>query len=311
MRIDPHAGEAPVTKHAIPAKLILSATPIITALLLFLITGALGQEGRLIRTELFNIPTESVGSASGYTFRIAADSKENIAFNACSRPVIFLYTPTGQITDSIELPSTKCVRAMEFDEYDKLLVMDNDEQRIFRYDPASRKLETLPYKSPEDWYKLLNHYFKAFDIPTIPTYYSNNDYLQDFYFTRFSHSYNLYLNYKNGHIYQVHYNLIKLIRNRKSYVDMTKSDIWLSDNITPKSKLLLVDDERKAVVYYDRFYNLIYENTTVGFSVVNAALASGSEPARFDYCTNINQEKIFGVSAFNKKKITISSWKLR
>lgn len=311
MHIDLHAVEAPTIRLKKSTLRIPSTSPVIATLLLFLITGAFGQEGRLIRTELFSIPTGSVGSASGYTFRIAVDSKENIAFNACARPVIFFYTPGGQLTDSVELPSTKCVRSLEYDEYDKLLVMDNDEQRIFRYDHVTKKLETLPYKSPEDWFRLLNHYFKAFDIPSIPTYYSNNDYLQDFYFTRFSHSYNLYLNYKNGHIYQVHYNLIKMIRNRKSYVDMTKSDIWLSDNITPKSKLLLVDDERKAVVYYDRFYNLIYENTTVGFSVVNAALASGSEPARFDYCTNIQQEKIFGVSAFNKKQITISSWKLR
>jgi hypothetical protein len=91
---------------------------------------------------------------------------------------------------------------------------------------------------------------------------------------------------------------------------MKKEDVWLSDNLTPKSKILLVNDDAKSVLYYDRFYNLIYENTTNGKTVVNAALVTNSEPARFDYCTNIKQEKIFGISGFNKRSITISSWKL-
>jgi uncharacterized protein HemY len=37
------------------------------------------QEGRLIRTDLFNIPTSKFEQASGFTFKIAADSKELIA----------------------------------------------------------------------------------------------------------------------------------------------------------------------------------------------------------------------------------------
>lgn len=268
------------------------------------------QEGRLIKTELFSIPTEKVEGAAGYTFKIAADSKENIAFNACSRPMIYIYNNTGLEIDSIKLPTEKCVRALEYDEYDNLLIMDNNEQSIYRYNPKYKKLETLPYGKPEDWFKLLNHYYKNFELPSIPTYYSNNDYLQDFYFTRFSHSYNLYLNYKNGFIYQAHYNFVKKINNHKSYANMKKEDVWLSDNITPKAKVLLVSDENKSIVYYDRFYNLIYENTTTGSVVVNAALGSGSEPARFDYCTNIKQDKIFGISGFNKRSITISSWRL-
>ena len=69
-----------------------------------------------------------------------------------------------------------------------------------------------------------------------------------------------------------------------------------------------MDDENKSIVYYDRFYNLIYENFNSGKLTVNAALGANSEPARFDYCTNIQQNKIFGISGFNKKSISISSW---
>jgi len=279
-------------------------------ILLLLLPAALyAQEGRLIKTELFTIPTEKIEGAAGYTFKIAADSKENIAFNACSRPMIYIYNNMGIEIDSIKLPTEKCVRALEYDEYDNLLIMDNNEQSIYRYNPKYKKLETLPYGKPEDWFNLLNHYYKNFELPSIPTYYSNNDYLQDFYFTRFSHSYNLFLNYKNGFIYQAHYNFVKKINNHKTYANMKKEDVWLSDNMTPKAKLLLINDENKSVVYYDRFYNLIYENTQTGIVIVNAALNSGSEPARFDYCTNIKQDKIYGISGFNKRVITISSWK--
>lgn len=278
----------------------------ILLLLPFILTA---QEGRLIRTELFTIPTEKVEGASGYTFKIAADSKENIAFNACSRSYVYIFNNTGVQIDSIKLPNDKCVRALEYDEYDNLLIMDNNEQNIYRYNAQYKKLETLPYGKPEDWFNLLNHYYKNFELPSIPTYYSNNDYLQDFYFTRFTYSYNLFLNYKNGYIYQAHYNFLKKINNHKTYANMKKEDVWLSDNITPKAKVLLVNDDNKSMVYYDRFYNLIYENTSNGAVIVNAALGSGSEPARFDYCTNSKQEKIFGISGFNKRSITISSWK--
>ena len=154
------------------------------------------QEGKLFKVDLFEIPTEKFQQAAGFTFKIACDSKENIAFNACSLPYVYLYNNTGMQIDSITLPTTKCIRNMEFDEYDNLLMMDNDETNIYRYNLESKKLEVVNYTKPEDWFKLLNHYFRNFEIPSIPTYYSNNDYLQDFYFTRFPYSYNLYLNYK-------------------------------------------------------------------------------------------------------------------
>ncbi len=277
--------------------------------LVFTFINTFSQEGTLSKNELFSIPTEKVAVASGYSFKIAADSKENIAFNACSRQIVFIFDSKGNQIDSVKVPTDKCLRAMEYDEYDNLLIMDNDETKIFRYNSQTKKLETLAYNKPEDWYNLLNHYYKNFEIPTIPTFYSNNDYLQDFYFTRFNYSYNLYLNYKNGFIYQAHYNFIKKINNHKSYANLKRENYWFSDNVTPKSKLLLVNDEQKAVVYYDRFYNLIYENFTTNKLVVNAALEANSEPARFDYCTNIKQDKIFGISGFNKKNIVISSWK--
>jgi hypothetical protein len=89
---------------------------------------------------------------------------------------------------------------------------------------------------------------------------------------------------------------------------LRKADYWFSDNLTPKSKILLIDDEKQAIVYYDRFYNLIYENFTNSMLFVNPALGTNSEPARFDYCTNIKQNKIYGIGGFNKKAIQISSW---
>ncbi len=279
-------------------------------LIIFNLNFAFAQEGKLIRTDLFNIPTSRFEGASGYSFKVAVDSKENIAFNACSRSMVFVFNNRGEQIDSISLPFKKCVRNMEYDEDDNLLIMENDEMNIYKYDVKYHKLETHPYSKPEDWYNLLNHYYRNFELPTIPTYYSNNDFLQEFYSTRFTYSYNLFLNYKNGFIYQCHYNFLKKIDNHKSYMSLKKGNYWLSDNISLKTKMLVVDDERKTAVYYDRFYNLIYENFQTGLVTVNAALLPNSEAARFDYAVNKNQDKIFGISAFNKTAIQISSWVL-
>lgn len=259
---------------------------------------------------MFSIPTANFEGASGYSFKIAVDSKEHIAFNACSRSILFIYDNSGVLIDSVNLPFKKCIRSLEFDEDDNLLIMDNDELIIYRYDTKYHKLESLPYAKPEDWYNLLNHFYRNFDLPTIPTYYSNNDFLQEFYSTRFNYSYNLFLNYKNGFIYQCHYNFIKKIDNHKIYANLKKTNYWLSDNISLRSKLLMIDDDRKTAIYYDRFYNLIYENFITGIVTVNPALEPHSEAARFDYSVNKNQDKIYGVSAFNKSAIHISSWTL-
>lgn len=96
------------------------------------------QEGKLFKTNLFEIPTDKFEQSSGFTFKIACDSKENIAFNACSLPYVYLYNNTGVQFDSIKLPTTKCIRNMEFDEYDNLLMMDNDETNIYRYNIESK-----------------------------------------------------------------------------------------------------------------------------------------------------------------------------
>lgn len=268
------------------------------------------EEGRMIRNELFSIPSSLFEQSSGFSFKIAADSKENIAFNACSRPTVYFYHIDGTVYDSIRIPAKQCIRQMEFDEYDNLLIMDNNEQSIYRYNQETRQLETIEYNKPEDWFRLLNHYYRYFEIQSIPTFYSNNDFLQDFYSTRFAYSYNLFMNYHNGFIYQAHYNFLKKINNKKTYVNLKKEDYWFSDNLTPKAKILLVNDDQRSVVYYDRFYNLIYENCNTGKVTVNPALNANSEPARFDYTSGIKQEKIYGISNFNRKEITISSWVL-
>jgi hypothetical protein len=270
---------------------------------------AFAQDGKLLRFELFSIPTSKFTNAAGYSFKVAVDSKERIAFNACSLPMVYIYDSTGTQVDSIKLGFSACVRNMEFDADDNLLIMDNDELNIYRFNFKYRKLETHVYQKPEDWFRLLNHYFKSFEISTIPTYYSNNDYLQDFYNTRFNYSYNLFLNQKNGYIYQCHYNFIKKIPNHKMYTSLKKDNYWISDNISIRTKVLMINDEKKAAYYYDRFYNIIYEEFNSGKVVVNAALTPNSEAARFDYSTNIKQEKIWGISSFNKKQIMISYWR--
>ena len=276
---------------------------------IFLSTNSFGQDGKLKRTELFSIPTAKLNNvSSGYSFKIAVDSDENIAFNACSVPYIYIYTKSGEQTDSIKLPFTTCIRNMEYDEEENLLIMENDELNIYKYNKQKKLLETYPYQKPEDWFNKINQYFRDFQISTIPTYYSNNDFLQDFYFTRFHYSYNLFLNSKNGYIYQCHYNFIKKIENHKIYTNQKKENYWLSDNISIRSKILKIDDTNKTVIYYDRFYNLIYEDLINGTVTVNPALAPNSEAARFDYSTNKKQEKIFGISAFNKQAIVISVW---
>lgn len=282
--------------------------PKIITLLVFIALTASAQEGRLLRVDLFSIPTSKFTNAAGYSFKIAVDSKERIAFNACSNPYVFIYDTSGTQIDSIALGFSACVRSLEFDEDDNLLIMDNDELNIYRYIFKYKKLETHPYQKPEDWFNLQNHYFKNFDLGTIPTYYSNNDYLQDFYNTRFNYSYNLFLNHKNGYIYQCHYNFIKKIPNHKMYTNLKKNNYWLSDNISIRTKVLMINDETTSAYYYDRFYNIIYENFSTGKVTVNAALAPNSEAARFDYSSNAQQKKIWGISSFNKKQIVISSW---
>jgi hypothetical protein len=260
------------------------------------------------KADLFTIPKELIAGSNTYSFKIAVDEQEIIAFNSCSKPLIYFFSNKGEITDSIKVPFDGCIRMMEFDEFDNLLLMDNSETIIVRYYRDQKRIEKIKYNKPEDWYNELNHFYRNFELPSIPTNYYNKQYTQDFFESRFDYNYNLYLNYKNGLIYQGFYNIIKRITNHKTYLGATKEDIWVSDMVSIRSKILLINDSSKTAVYYDRFYNLIYEDFKNNIVVPTTCIPVNAEPARFDYSVNKKQDKIFGISAFDKYGITISTW---
>lgn len=262
----------------------------------------------LLKADLFIIPKKIFEGSTTFSFKIAVDEKEVIAFNSCSKPVIYFLNNKGVILDSIKVPFEGCIRMMEFDEYDNLLLLDNSENIMCRYYRDQKRMETMKFTKPEDWYNQLNHYYRNFEIPSIPTNYYNKAYTQDFYESRFDYNYNLYLNFQNGFIYQGFYNIIKKIDNHKTYLGAKKENIWVSDQVSIRSKILLLDDEKKTAVYYDRFYNLIYEDFTNNLVYPVTCVQVNSEPARYDYSVNKKQNKIFGISSFDKNGITISTW---
>ncbi|MEP7170665.1 MAG: hypothetical protein ABI855_14940, partial [Bacteroidota bacterium] len=159
-----------------------------------------------MKRDLYDLNTKRIIGEGQFNFKIAVDKDETIAIGSCTQPLIFFVNSSGKVSDSLKLPFTSCIRNLEFDEYDNLLIMDNDEEHIYKYERKTRKLGTFPYNKPEDWFTLINHYYKYFEISSIPTFYINKDYLQDSYYTRFNYSYNLWLNYSNGYIYQSAYN---------------------------------------------------------------------------------------------------------
>ncbi len=265
----------------------------------------------LLKTDLFTIPRSFLEGTNTFSFKMAVDEQETIAFNCCSKPWIYLFNAKGALLDSLKVPFPGCVRNMEFDEYDNLLIMDNEESTLCRYyRGADKRQEIMKYTKPEDWYNQLNHYFRNFELPSIPTNYYNKAYTQDFYESRFDYNYNLYLNFQNGFIYQAFYNIIKKITNHKTYLGAKKEDIWVSDQVSIRSKMLLIDDTGKRVVYYDRFYTLIYEDFKNNLLIPTTSVAVNSEPARFDYSVNKKQDKIFGISGFDKYGVAISTWTL-
>ncbi len=242
-----------------------------------------------------------------YNFKMAVNSQEVIAFNSCNRPVVY-FISNGLVKDSISLEYKGCIRNMEFDENDNLLIMDNEEKTIYRYAHRNFALEKLPYNKPEDWYIYQNHWYKFFEIGSVPTFYNNREYLQDFYYTRFDYSYNLYLNYSNGYIYQYAYNFIRKVGNRKTYMALKKGDLWFSDRLSNKCKMLLIDLEREVVVYYNRALVLIYEDFKNGRLQEYSSPVPNSQPVQLDYATNKQQNKIWGVSNFTKEKITFATY---
>lgn len=275
------------------------------AVLLVLFTTLV--HAQLVREELFSINRSLIMGEGQFNFKIAVNSEEVIAFNSCNRPVVY-FIKNGMVTDSILLEYKGCIRNMEFDENDNLLIMDNEERTIYRYSYRNKALEKLNYNKPEDWYILQNHWYKFFEIGSVPTFYNNREYLQDFYYTRFDYSYNLYLNYSNGYIYQYAYNFIRKVGNRKTYLALKKDDLWFSDRLSNKCKMLLIDLERQAVVYYNRALILIYEDFKNGKLLEYAAPAPSGEPVQLDYATNKQQRKIWGISSFSKDKINFVAY---
>jgi hypothetical protein len=263
--------------------------------------------GQLEREDLYSIPRHLIMGEGQFNFKMAVSSEEVIAFNSCNRPMVY-FIKNGKVLDSLKLEYKGCIRNMEYDEHDNLLIMDNEEITIYRFHNRTRAQEKLPYKKPEDWYRAQNHWYQFFEIGSIPTFYNNREYLQDFYYTRFDYTYNLYLNYQNGYIYQYAYNFIRKVGNRKTYLALKKDDLWFSDRLSNKCKMLLIDLENERIVYYNRALVLIFEDFKKGTQQEYKSNVPDGEPVQLDYATNKLQEKIWGVSKFDKQTIWFSAY---
>ncbi|OQA12311.1 MAG: hypothetical protein BWY67_00387 [Bacteroidetes bacterium ADurb.Bin397] len=276
-------------------------------LLVSVLCGVSSINAQLVKEELFSVPRNLIMGDGQFNFKIAVNSEEVIAFNSCNRPVVY-FIRNGKVTDSLKLEYKGCIRNMEFDENDNLLIMDNEEKTIYRYSYRNFAMEKLPYNKPEDWFIMQNHWYKFFEIGSVPTFYNNREYLQDFYYTRFDYSYNLYLNYSNGYIYQYAYNFIRKVGNRKTYLALKKDDLWFSDRLSNKCKMLLIDLERQVVVYYNRALVLIYEDFKNGRILEYSSPVPNSEPVQLDYATNKSQKKIWGISSYSATKINFAAY---
>jgi hypothetical protein len=282
--------------------------PVTILSFLFIVFCVTNANAQLTKSELFAIDRHLIMGEGQFNFKMAVNSEEVIAFNSCNRPVVY-FIRNGKVTDSLKLEYKGCIRNIEFDENDNLLVMDNEEKTIYRYHHRTKAMEKLPYNKPEDWYIVQNHWYKFFEIGSIPTFYNNREYLQDFYYTRFDYSYNLYLNYNTGYIYQYAYNFIRKVGNRKTYLALKKDDLWFSDRLSNKCKMLLIDLDRQAVAYYNRALVLIFEDFQKGRVLEYAAPAPSGEAVQLDYATNKHQKKIWGVGSFDKEKIRFVSYR--
>jgi hypothetical protein len=276
-------------------------------LLVSVLWGVSSINAQLVKEELFSVPRNLIMGDGQFNFKIAVNSEEVIAFNSCNRPVVY-FIRNGKVTDSLKLEYKGCIRNMEFDENDNLLIMDNEEQTIYRYSYRNFAMEKLPYNKPEDWFIMQNHWYKFFEIGSVPTFYNNREYLQDFYYTRFDYSYNLYLNYSNGYIYQYAYNFIRKVGNRKTYLALKKDDLWFSDRLSNKCKMLLIDLDRQVAVYYNRALVLIYEDFKNERILEYSSPVPNSEPVQLDYATNKSQRKIWGISSYSATKINFAAY---
>ncbi|MFM7175786.1 MAG: hypothetical protein ACKO0X_00015, partial [Bacteroidota bacterium] len=100
---------------------------------------------QLEREELYSIPRNLIMGDGQFNFKMAVNSEEVIAFNSCNRPMVY-FIKNGKVIDSLKLEYKGCVRNMEFDEHDNLLIMDNEETTIYRFHNRTKAQEKLPYK---------------------------------------------------------------------------------------------------------------------------------------------------------------------
>lgn len=101
------------------------------------------RRGPFVKTDLFTLERDRVIDGGIFTYRIAVDADEIIAFNSCNQPYVFLINNQGTILEEIKLPYEGCLRNMEFDEFDNLMMMDNEETRIFKYVRKTKKLKSF------------------------------------------------------------------------------------------------------------------------------------------------------------------------
>lgn len=265
----------------------------------------------LDKQDLFRLNISRIIGEGPFNFKIAVDADETIAIASCNKNIIYYLSKAGAITDTLIVPFESCIRNMEFDEYDHLLIIDNEEKFIYRHNRKKKMIEKINYSKPEDWYKELNHYYKHFEISSIPTFYVNKDYLQDAYATRFNYSYNLWLNYNDGFIYQSAYNFIRKIGNHKTYVALKKSDLWFSERLSNKCKLLFINRDKEIAVYFNRALTLFYEDFKNNSIIEYSCPSRGNDGLQFDFSTNIQQKKIWGVSSLDDSTFTIAIWQIR
>ena len=74
--------------------------------------------------------------------------------------------------------------------------------------------------------------------------------------------------------------------------------------------MLLIDLEKEIVVYYNRALILIYEDFNRNYLIEYPCRVPEGEAVQVDFATNKLQDKIWGVSDFNDKRIIFSIWSI-
>lgn len=284
----------------------------------FLISGFLISDSHaqvrtpctLIQNDLFTVPRKTIIGEGPVVFKLAVNNHNVIAISSCNKKVIYFIDTNGKITDSVATPFKTCIRNMEFDEFNNLLLIENTEAFVYRINLPSKGVDKLPYNKPEDWFYYQNHYYKKYELSSIPAYYYNPAYIQEAYYTRFPYGYNLYMSYATGILYQSNFNFIKRIGDKKTYEGLKKKDLWFSDLINNKSKILLIDDANKRAVYFDRTLKLVTEDfINEQYEIIDCSRGA-TEAAQFDFAVNMKEDKIYGVRAFDKNLLYFSTWEL-